>query len=362
MKGTIAIVPGDGIGPEICKSAAAVLDVINKRFKHDIKITEAVAGGEAYDRSGEHLPQETLETCERSDAILFGAVGGPVDAQEEPKWKDAEKNVILGLRKKFDLFANLRPLKVWPGTESFSSLKPELIKGMDVLIVRELVSGIYFGRHERVDANTAEDVNRYSKDEIERVVRVAFDAAASRRKKLTVVDKANVLETSRLWREVANAVKKNFPSVEMEFMFVDNAAMQLVRNPSQFDVIVTDNMFGDILSDLGGAIVGSLGLLPSASLSARGGSSSGGNAKKFGLYEPSHGSAPDIAGKGIANPTAQILSLAMLLRYTFDLRDEADMVDRSVVGCLQAGEKTKDLGGSLSTSDFTACVVRRLTS
>lgn len=350
MKGKIAVVPGDGIGPEICRSAVDVLDAVNKRFVHEITTFEGKAGGEAFEKSGKHLPEETIDICEKADAILFGAVGGPVDAQEEPKWKDAEKHVILGLRKKFDLFANLRPLRVWPGTESFSALKPELVKDMDVLIVRELVSGIYFGRHERVDTQTAEDVSRYSKDEIERVLRVAFDAAASRRKKLTVVDKANVLETSRLWREVANAVKKDFPAVEMEFMFVDNAAMQLVRNPAQFDVIVTENMFGDILSDLGGAIVGSLGLLPSASL----------NARKFGLYEPSHGSAPDIAGKGIANPTAQILSLALLLRYTYNLHKEADAIEAAILAAWNAGEKTKDLGGALSTDEFTACVVKKL--
>ncbi|KKW47937.1 MAG: 3-isopropylmalate dehydrogenase [Candidatus Kaiserbacteria bacterium GW2011_GWA2_58_9] len=247
MKGKIAVVPGDGIGPEICRSAVDVLDAVNKRFVHEITTFEGKAGGEAFEKSGKHLPEETIDICEKADAILFGAVGGPVDAQEKPKWKDAEKHVILGLRKKFDLFANLRPLRVWPGTESFSALKPELVKDMDVLIVRELVSGIYFGRHERVDTQTAEDVSRYSKDEIERVLRVAFDAAASRRKKLTVVDKANVLETSRLWREVANAVKKDFPAVEMEFMFVDNAAMQLVRNPAQFDVIVTDTARRQIL-------------------------------------------------------------------------------------------------------------------
>ena len=349
MKGTIAVLPGDGIGPEIVASAARVLDAVNKKFGHEIRTEQALVGGDAYDKVGKHLPDETLALCERADAILFGAVGGPVADQASPRWKDAEKNVILGLRKKFDLFANLRPLRVWPGTEHFSSLKPEIITGMDVLIVSELVSGIYFGRHERT-GDTAEDVNRYTKDEIERVVRVAFAAAVGRRKKLTVVDKANVLETSRLWREVANAVKKDFPSVTMEFMFVDNAAMQLVRNPVAFDVIVTDNMFGDILSDLGGAIVGPLGLLPAASLGG----------KKFGLYEPSHGSAPDIAGQNIANPTAQILSLALLLRHTYDLQKEADAIEAAILAAWNAGEKTKDLSGNLSTEEFTSCVVSRL--
>lgn len=355
MKGTIAIVPGDGIGPEIVGSTVRVLDTINERFNHQITTKTALAGGEAYEKFGKHLPDETIALCEKADAILFGAVGGPVDAQEDPKWRDAEKNVILGLRKKFDLFANMRPLRVWPGTEQFSSLKPGLVKNLDVLIVRELVSGIYFGARRRFEENgeaVAEDTNRYTWSEIERVVRIAFEIAAKRRKKLTVVDKANVLETSRLWREVANSVKKDFPKVQLEYMFVDNAAMQLVRSPSTFDVIVTENMFGDILSDLGGALVGSLGLLPSASL----------NGKKFGLYEPSHGSAPDIAGKGIANPTAQILSLALLLRHTYGLEKEASAIEKAIFSTWKAGEKTKDLGGNLSTGEFTSCVINKLTA
>ena len=244
---------------------------------------------------------------------------------------------------------------MWAGTEHFSSLKPEIITGMDVLIVRELVSGIYFGEKRRYEKNgeqMAEDTSTYAAGEIERVVRVAFLAASARKNKLTVVDKANVLETSRLWRDVVRSVQKDFPAVALEFMFVDNAAMQLVRNPVAFDVIVTDNMFGDILSDLGGAIVGSLGLLPSASLGG----------KKFGLYEPSHGSAPDIAGKNIANPTAQILSLSMLLRHTYDLQKEADAIEAAVLAAWNAGEKTKDLGGTLSTEEFTSCVLTHLTA
>ena len=353
MKGKIAILPGDGIGPEVTDSAVRVLETINSKFKHSLSTTVALVGSSAYDKYGEHLPEETIKICEGSDAILFGAVGGTVSDQENPRWKDAEKNVILGLRKKFDLFANLRPLRVWPGTESFSPLKPELISGVDILIVRELVSGIYFGdkkRYERNGEKFAEDNNKYSWSEIERVVRVAFDASEKRKKKLTVVDKANVLETSRLWREVVRSVEKEFPAVAVEFMFVDNAAMQLVRAPASFDVLVTDNMFGDILSDLGGAVVGSLGLVPSASI----------NGKKFGLYEPAHGSAPDIAGKNIANPTAQILSLSMLLRRTFDLNKESDAIETAILTSWKAGEKTQDLSGTLSTSDFTSCVIKRL--
>ncbi len=357
MKATIAVLPGDGIGQEITDSAIRVLDTINTRFKHDFKTEVALVGSSAYDKFGVHLPEETIEICKNADAILFGAVGGPVSDQESPRWKDAEKNVILGLRKKFDLFANLRPLRVWPGTESFSPLKPELVKGMDVLIIRELVSGVYFGprrRYEQDGQQVAEETNRYTWNEIERVVRVAFVSATKRKNRLTVVDKANVLETSRLWREVVRSVQKDFPSVAVDFMFIDNATVQLVKAPATFDVIVTDNMFGDILSDLGGSIVGSLGLLPSASL----------NEKKFGLYEPVHGSAPDIAGKGIANPTAQILSLAMLLRHTFDLQKEADAIESAVFACLLADERTKDLMPSgengLSTTDFTNAVIDKL--
>ena len=359
MKGTIAVLPGDGIGPEIMASAVRVLDAINKKYHHTFETRDGVTGGVAYDKFGVHLPEETIEMCKKADAILFGAVGGPVSDQESPRWKDAEKNVILGLRKKFNLFANLRPLKVWPGTEIFSPLKPDIIAGMDVLIVRELIAGLYFGPMRRYEVDgeiTAEETSRYTWKEIASVVRIAFVAAQKRKKKLTIVDKANVLETSRLWRDVARGVHAEFPDVEMDFMFVDNAAQQLVRSPASFDVIATDNMFGDILSDLGGAVVGSLGLVPSASI----------NDKKFGLYEPAHGSAPDIAGKGIANPTAQILSLAMLLCHTYDLDKESGAIEGAVLPAWKAGKKTKALAAkgeaSLSTDEFTSCVVKKLTS
>ena len=353
MTKTIAVLPGDGIGPEIMASAVRVLDAVNAKFGHTFETKEGVTGGVAYDIFGVHLPEETIEMCKKADAILFGAVGGPVSDQESPRWKDAEKNVILGLRKKFNLFANLRPLKVWPGTESFSPLKSNLVAGMDVLIVRELIAGLYFGPMRRYEVDgeiTAEETSRYTWKEIASVVRIAFVAAQKRKKKLTIVDKANVLETSRLWRDVARSIHAEFPNVEMDFMFVDNAAQQLVRSPASFDVLATDNMFGDILSDLGGAVVGSLGLVPSASI----------NDKKFGLYEPAHGSAPDIAGKGIANPTAQILSLAMLLRHTYDLDKEAQAIEEAVLSAWKAGKKTKDLGGNLSTDEFTSCVIQQL--
>ncbi|MDO8522041.1 MAG: 3-isopropylmalate dehydrogenase [bacterium] len=367
MRGTIAVLAGDGIGPEIMASAVRILDAVNAKFGHTFETKEGVTGGVAYDKFGVHLPAETVEMCKKADAILFGAVGGPVSDQESTRWKDAEKNVILGLREKFNLFANLRPLKVWQGTESFSPLKPDLIAGMDVLIVRELIAGIYFGPMRRYEVDgeiTAEETSRYTWKEIASVVRIAFVAAQKRRKKLTIVDKANVLETSRLWRDVTRFIHAEFPDIAMDFMFVDNAAQQLVRSPASFDVIATDNMFGDILSDLGGAVVGSLGLVPSASISAKVGSASGGNARRFGLYEPAHGSAPDIAGKNIANPTAQILSLAMLLRYTYDLDKEAQAIEEAVLSAWKAGKKTKDLAAKgeeiLSTDDFTSCVIEQL--
>lgn len=359
MNGKIAVLAGDGIGPEIVGSAIRVLDAINAKYNHKLTIEETLVGGEAYDKFGVHLPEETVKICENSDAILFGAVGGPVSDQESPRWKDAEKNVILGLRKKFNLFANLRPLKVWPGTESFSPLQPKLVTGMDVLIVRELIAGLYFGPMRRYEVDgeiTAEETSRYTWKEIASVVRIAFVAAQKRKKKLTIVDKANVLETSRLWREVARSLHAEFSDVAMDFMFVDNAAQQLVRAPSSFDVIATDNMFGDILSDLGGAVVGSLGVVPSASI----------NDKKFGLYEPAHGSAPDIAGQNIANPTAQILSLAMLLRHTYELDKEALAIEAAVLSVWKAGKKTKDLAAPretwLSTEEFTSCVIKQLTA
>ena len=357
MQKTIAVLAGDGIGPEIMSAAIKVLETINQKFKHQIITRAGLAGGEAYERYGAHLPAETIAICEESQAILFGAVGGPVDAGYNPKWKDVEKNVILGLRKKFDLFANLRPLKTWPAILSASPLKPELLAGVDILILRELVSGIYFGprrQYERNGEKMAEDVNFYSWGEIERIIRLGFASARLRRQKLTVVDKANVLDTSRLWREVAKKVSADFPDIQLEFMFVDNAAAQLACSPASFDVIVTENMFGDILSDLGGAVVGSIGILPSACLNSRG----------FGLYEPVHGSAPDIAGQNIANPTAQILSLAMLLRHSFGLNSEAQKIEQTIISVWEQGGKTKDLArpgeNYLSTEEFTRQVCKNI--
>ncbi|MBU2542889.1 3-isopropylmalate dehydrogenase [Patescibacteria group bacterium] len=353
MKKTIAILAGDGIGPEIINATLVVLERINKCFGHEIIPHVGLVGGDAYDKFGTHLPDETIELCQNSSAILFGAVGGSVNDSNNPRYKNVEKNVILGLRKKFDLFANLRPLKVMPVAIKKSPLKSNIIAGVDVLIVRELVSGIYFGpqrQYESVDGRVAEDTNRYSEMEIERILRVGFESAVRRRKKVTIVDKANVLETSRLWRAVTEIIKKEFSDVSVEYMYIDNAVMQLVSNPTGFDVIITDNMFGDIMSDLGGAVVGSIGLLPSASLNKQG----------FGMYEPVHGSAPDIAKKNIANPTAQILSLAMMLRYTFRLESEARVIEKAIVDAWIMGKKTKDLTSAgepwVGTKEFAEVV------
>ena len=338
MKKTIAILAGDGIGPEIINVTLVVLERINKCFGHEIIPHVGLVGGDAYDKFGTHLPDETIELCQNSSAILFGAVGGPVSDSDNPRYRNVEKNVILALRKKFDLFANLRPLKVMPVAIDKSPLKSNIIAGVDVLIVRELVSGIYFGpqrQYENANGRVAEDTNRYNEMEIERILRVGFEFAIRRRKKVTIVDKANVLETSRLWRTVTEDIKKEYREVEVEYMYIDNAVMQLVSSPTSFDVVVTDNMFGDILSDLGGAVVGSIGLLPSASLNKQG----------FGMYEPIHGSAPDIAGKNIANPTAQILSLAMMFRHTFGLESEARVIEKAIVDAWIIGKKTKDLVG-----------------
>ena len=353
MQKNISVLAGDGIGPEITTATVKVLKSVNQHFNHALTPTVGLVGGDAYDRYGVHLPEETIALAEKSDAILFGAVGGPVNQPDNPRFKNVEKNVILALRQRFDLFANLRPLKILPIAAAASPLKKKIINGLDILIVRELVSGIYFGPRRQYEENgerVAEDTNRYKAGEIERILRVGFKAAAGRRRKATVVDKANVLETSRLWRSVTEAVKKDFSEVAVEYMYIDNAAMQLVRAPANFDVIITENMFGDILSDLGGAVVGSIGLLPSASL----------NGRNFGLYEPIHGSAPDIAGKNIANPTAQIFSLALMLRHTFGLEREAEAVEKAVSAAWAKGLKTKDLAAPgepwLGTKEFGQAV------
>lgn len=330
----IVVIAGDGIGKEVTDSAVVVLKKIDEKFNIGLEFEYRDAGGSAYDKFGEPLPAETLDACKKADAILFGAVGGkkwdnlPVDKRPE--------KALFGLRKNLGLFANLRPVKVYDALIDGSPLKPELVGGSDLLIVRELVGGIYFG--ERCESEIYNGVERawdtecYSVPEIERIVKLAFDTAKIRRKKLTSVDKANVLASSRLWRRVVNEIAKDYPEVELNHLYVDNAAMQLAVNPKQFDVIVTSNMFGDILSDEASVIGGSIGLMPSASI---------GELTSF--YEPIHGSAPDIAGKNIANPMGTILSAAMLLRYSLDAEEAAKNIESAIDKTLADGYRTADI-------------------
>ena len=336
MNINIATIPGDGIGPDIVREGCRVLDAIGQKYGHSFKYTEVLAGGAALDATGEPLPAITLETCCKSDAVLLGAVGGP-------KWdvlpgdKRPEK-ALLGLRGGMKVYANLRPALMFKQLGNACPLKSEVVgNGLDILIVRELTGGIYFGdRGRSADGNSAWDTEAYSREEIARVVKIGFESARKRKKKLCVVDKANILESSRLWREVTESMKGAYADVELSYMYVDNAAMQLVRNPGQFDVIATSNMFGDILSDEASQITGSIGMLASASLGDSG----------PGLYEPIHGSAPDIAGKDLANPLATILTCAMLLRYSFNLEKEASCIERAVEKVLDDGWRTGDIAGS----------------
>ncbi len=337
MRKEIAVLAGDGIGPEVMREALKVLRKIGDEFGHEFKFKEALAGGAAWDDYQNHLPEETLGICRESDAILFGSVGEEASMQDDPKWRDAEKNAILGLRKEFGLNINLRPAKVYPQLKDFCPLKFELIKdGVDILVVRELTGGIYFGEpRETVETDggkKAVDTMVYSTLEIERIAHTAFKAAQKRRGKLTSVDKANVLDCSRLWREVVDKVSEQYGDVELEHLLVDTVAMRLITHPARFDVIVTSNMFGDILSDESAAFPGSLGLMPSASIG-----------EKINMYEPSGGSAPDIAGKGIANPIAQILSGAMMLKYSFDMMREHDAIVNAVDRVLDEGFRTADI-------------------
>jgi 3-isopropylmalate dehydrogenase len=327
----IAVLPGDGIGPEIIAQARRVL----KKLELPLEMQEAPVGGAGYAASGDPLPAATLKLAKDADAILFGAVGDPrYDGLERAK---RPEQAILGLRKELGLFANLRPAQVHPELASASALKAEVVAGLDILIVRELTGDIYFGQPRGIrtigDSREGFDTMRYSEPEIRRIARVAFEAARKRSKRLCSVDKANVLETSQLWREVVSQEAKNYEDVEITHMYVDNCAMQLVRNPKQFDVIVTGNMFGDILSDEASMLTGSIGMLPSASLDQRG----------KGLYEPIHGSAPDIAGKGLANPLATILSAAMMLRYSLGQPAAAERIERAVAAVLQSGLRTADI-------------------
>lgn len=336
MKYAIALIPGDGIGTDIVREGKRVLQKIAALYGHEFSWTECLAGGAAIDATGSPLPKETVAVCLASDAVLLGAVGGP-------KWDGAPgslrpEQALLGLRSNMKVFANLRPARMFRQLAAACPLKEHIAgEGIDILIVRELTGGIYFGERGRERDNSAAwDTERYSAEEIDRILRVGFESAQKRRGRLCVVDKANILETSRLWRERAQALQGSYSGVALSFMYVDNAAMQLVRFPAQFDVIVTSNMFGDILSDEASQITGSIGMLASASLGAGG----------PGLYEPIHGSAPDIAGQDKANPLATILSCAMLLRYSLALAREADAVERAVEAALDAGYRTADIAGA----------------
>lgn len=335
MSHKIAILPGDGIGIEIVAEAVKVLEYLAANGL-DLEMVEAPIGGAGYDAAGKPLPDETLELVKSSDAILLGAVGGP-QYESLPRELRPERG-LLGLRSELGLFANLRPAILYPQLADASSLKPEVVSGLDIMIVRELTGGIYFGEPRGIrelENGEREGFNTlvYSEHEVDRICRVAFDIAMKRNKRLCSVDKANVLEVSELWREIAEKVGQDYPEVELSHMYVDNAAMQLVKWPKQFDVMVTKNMFGDILSDAAAMLTGSIGMLPSASLDI--------NSK--GMYEPIHGSAPDIAGKGVANPLATILSVAMMLRYTLDLADQANMIEDAVSKVLDKGLRTPDI-------------------
>ena len=335
MQKSILVLPGDGIGPEITEQAVRVLKAVTDGADLTLNFVDGVIGGAAYDAAGHPFPEETKKAAMAADAVLLGAVGGPqYDNLDRPL---RPERGLLGIRSAMGLFANLRPAILYPQLADSSSLKPEVVAGLDILIVRELTGGVYFGqpRGIREVDGQREGFNtmHYNEAEIERIGRVAFEAAMQRNKKVCSVDKANVLETSELWREVMIRVAKDYPQVELTHMYVDNAAMQLVRRPKQFDVMVTENLFGDILSDQASMLTGSIGMLPSASL----------NDKGQGLYEPSHGSAPDIAGQGIANPLATILSAAMLLRYSFARGDLADKIETAVSRVLDQGLRTADI-------------------
>jgi len=332
----IAILAGDGIGPEVMKAALQVLDRVEKVFNIKTERRSADVGGIAIDNHGTALPESTLETCRWADAILFGSVGGPKWDHLPPE-QQPERGALLPLRKAFGLYANLRPAIVFPQLAAASPLKEEIVgkEGFDVLVVRELTGGLYFGQPKLREGNRAIDTMVYTREEIERIGRVAFDAARQRKKRLCSVDKANVLTTMVLWREVITEMgRAEYPDVELTHMYVDNAAMQLVKNPRQFDVMLCENTFGDILSDEAAAITGSLGMLPSASLGSGG---------SFGLYEPSGGSAPDIAGQGVANPIAQILSLGMMFQFSFGMPQVLRVIQRAVNAVLDAGYRTRDI-------------------
>ena len=344
MKLKIAVLPGDGIGPEIIEQALNVVKSICDKYKHDLSYSYGLVGGAAIDKIGDPYPEDTHQLCLEADAVLFGAIGDP-KFDNDPKAKVRPEQGLLRMRQKLGLYANLRPVIIFPSLLDKSPLKKEIIEDVDFLTVRELTGGIYFGRPQgrSEDGKTAYDSCVYSEEEIKRILKLAFKFAMQRNKKLTVVDKANVLATSRLWREIAQEMAPLYPEVELNFMFVDNAAMQIIQWPKQFDVMVTENMFGDILSDESSVLSGSLGLLPSASVG-----------EHTSLFEPIHGSYPQVAGKNIANPLATILSVAMMFEYAFELKDEAQLIKEAVEKSIEEGMVTTDISStnkSYSTSE-----------
>ncbi len=353
MRAIIAVLPGDGIGPEVTSQAVTVLQQVASRFGHEFTFNEAPMGGIAIDRFGDSCPPETIRVCEQANAILLGAVGGP-------KWSDPTAPVrpeqgLLRIRKHFELFANLRPVKAYPALAQHAPLRPELLQGVDMLFVRELTGGIYFGpQQEQGDGDRAYDTELYTVPEVERVAQVAFRAAQGRRKMMTSVDKANVMASMRLWRRTVVKVHEDYADVQLEHVLVDACAMYLMTRPASFDVLLASNMFGDILSDEASVLAGSLGMLPSASLGSG----------TFGLYEPIHGSAPDIAGQGKANPTGTILSAALLLRYSLGLETEAQAVEAAVEKALESGARTADIAPRgrtySSTTEFAQAVLANL--
>ncbi len=344
MNKKIALIPGDGIGPEIVSEAVKVLNAVSKKFGHSFHYTEVYMGGCAVDKFGVPLPDESIKACLAADSVLLGAVGGP-------KYDTLPANLrpergLLGIRSAMGLYSNLRPAKLFPQLAEASPLKPEIVaSGIDLLVVRELIGGVYFGEHRTEEINgekVATDIMPYSEHEIERIGRIAFETARKRNKRVISVDKANVLDTSKLWRAVMERLAKEYPDIAYENMLVDNCAMQLVKNPAQFDVLVTENMFGDILSDEASMITGSIGMIPSSSL---------GDGTK-GLYEPIHGSAPDIAGQNLANPIGTILAAAMMLKYSFDMPAESEAIEAAVNKALDAGYRSADIGGAVKCTEM----------
>ena len=342
MQFNIAALLGDGVGPEVATEAIRALEAVGKKFGHSFQFHHGLIGGVAIDACGVALTEETLEMCRGCDAVLLGAVGGP--KWDDPQAKVRPEDGLLALRKELGLFANLRPVKVLPMLVDSTRLKPEVIRDVDLIVVRELTGGLYFGQPKKQwrtpEGRRAVDTMDYSEQEIERIVRVGFEIALTRGKKLTSVDKANVLESSRLWRQIATEVSADYPDVELEHMLVDACAMRLIQQPAHFDVVVTGNMFGDIITDEASMLAGSMGMLPSASLA---GIPKGDASRAFGMYEPIHGSAPSRAGQNIANPIATILSVAMMLRYSFNLAIEAETIEKAVIAVLEEGYRTYDI-------------------